>query len=61
MMVLDKEDGRWRAGIPMPPTPWSRRAGCHAPGQTRGHAGLWSQAAARGGKTDPGGVGELLA
>lgn len=22
MMVLDKEDGRWRAGVPMPCTPW---------------------------------------
>lgn len=32
MMVLDKEDGRWRAGVPTPPTPSPRRAGCHAPG-----------------------------
>ena len=22
MMVLDKEDGRWRAGVRMPGTPW---------------------------------------
>lgn len=32
MMVLDKEDGRWRAGVPTPLTPSPRRAGCHAPG-----------------------------
>lgn len=32
MMVLDKEDGRWRAGVPTPLTPSPRRPGCHAPG-----------------------------
>lgn len=32
MMVLDKEDGRWQAGVPTPPTPSPRRTGCHAPG-----------------------------
>lgn len=32
MMVLDKEDGRWRAGVPTSPTPSPRLAGCHAPG-----------------------------
>lgn len=32
MMVLDKEDGRWRAGgrRPAPPRPPPRRAGAHA-------------------------------
>lgn len=64
MMVLDKEDGRWPAGVPTPPMPSPRRAAAthrDSGTQTRGHAGLWSQRATRGGRTDPGGVGELLA
>lgn len=45
MMVLDKEDGRWRAGVPTPraPAPAPRRAGTHTPGHgahTPGCAGL---------------------
>lgn len=32
MMVLDKEDGRWRVGVPTPLAPSRRRAGCHALG-----------------------------
>jgi hypothetical protein len=39
MMVLDKEDGRWQAGVPTPPTPSPRRAGCHAPGPRDTDAG----------------------
>ena len=42
MMVLDKEDGRWRAGVPTPraPAPPPRRAGTHTPGHGRSHAWL---------------------
>lgn len=32
MMVLDKEDGRWPAGVPTPPMPSPQLTGCHALG-----------------------------
>lgn len=56
MMVLDKEDGRWRAGVPTPraPAPPPRRAGTHTPGHGRAHAGLcWA-----GGAGGPQGAGD---
>lgn len=63
MMVLDKEDGRWRAGVPTPraPAPPPRRAGTHTPGHRRAHAGLCCAGGAGGpqGSGDWGGKGAL--
>lgn len=53
MMVLDKEDGRWRAGVstpltPSPPCPPLRRAGTHTREHGRTPAGLCGDCGAGG-------------
>lgn len=64
MMVLDKEDGRWRAGVRTPPAPSRRRAGCHALGLRDTEAGprrVVEPAGGPGREDGPEWVGELLA